>query len=84
MDEPGHEDSVRRAPKSPLAREIGRLVRSHRVSRGLTVRDVADAALCTEHEIRRVELGYHEPTIRTVRKLAAALGADVSALIPGG
>jgi len=74
---------VRRAPKSPLAREIGRLVRDHRQSRGLSVRQVADAALCTEHEIRRVELGYHEPTIRTVVRLASALGADVSQLIPG-
>ena len=74
---------MRRAPKSPLAREIGALVRRQRQAQGLSVRQVVDAALCSEHEIRRVELGYHEPTIRTVVKLADALGSKVQDLIPG-
>ncbi len=50
----------------------------------MSVRHLADAADVSEHEVRRVELGYHEPTIRTVRRLATAMGADVSDLIPRG
>ena len=74
---------MRRLPKSSLAREIGQLVRRQRQNRQMSVREVADAADVTEHEVRRVELGYHEPTIRTVRRLASALGTEVSELIPG-
>ncbi len=74
---------MRRLPKSSLAREIGQLVRQQRQVRRMTVRQVADAADVSEHEVRRVELGYHEPTIRTVRRLATALGTEVCELIPG-
>ena len=83
MDESCVEEAVgRRVPKSPLAREIGALVRSHRQRSSMSMRHLADAADVSEHEVRRVELGYHEPTIRTVRRLATALGTDVSDLIP--
>ncbi len=74
------EDPERIAIREALA--FGKAVYDRRVALGLSVADLAARAGMTADEIECIEEGGTEPTIALLRRLAAALDADVR-LTPG-
>ena len=73
--EAGSEDPERIAIREALA--FGKAVYDRRVALGLTVSDLAARAGMGADEIECIEEGGTEPTIPLLRRLAAALDADV-------
>ena len=69
------EDSERVAIREALA--FGKAVYNQRRALGLSVADLAERAVMTADEIECIEEGGTEPTIALLRRLAAALDADV-------
>jgi transcriptional regulator with XRE-family HTH domain len=69
------EDSERVAIREALA--FGKAVYSQRRALDLSVADLAERAVMTADEIECIEEGGTEPTIALLRRLAAALDADV-------
>lgn len=67
---------------------IGEQVRQLRMAAGLTQLELARRSGSTQPAIARLELGLRLPTLRTLEKLACALGRDllllVSAAATGG
>lgn len=74
------EDPERIAIREALA--LGKAVYDRRVALGLGIADVARRAGMTTDEIECIEEGGTAPTIALLRRLAAALDADVR-LTPG-
>jgi transcriptional regulator with XRE-family HTH domain len=74
------EDPERIAIREALA--FGKAVYDRRVNLNLSVADLALRAEMTTDEIECIEEGGTEPTIALLRRLAAALDADVR-LTPG-
>ena len=69
------EDPERVAIREALA--FGKAVYDQRRALGLSVADLAERAVMTADEIECIEEGGTEPTIALLRRLAAALDADV-------
>ncbi|MFI7125230.1 helix-turn-helix domain-containing protein [Nonomuraea sp. NPDC050153] len=69
------EDPERIAIREALA--FGKALYDRRVALGLSVAEVASQARMTEDEIECIEEGGTTPTIALLRRLAAALDADV-------
>jgi transcriptional regulator with XRE-family HTH domain len=69
------EDPERVAIREALA--FGKAVYDQRCALGLSVADLAERAGMTSDEIGCIEEGGTEPTIALLRRLAAALDADV-------
>jgi len=69
------EDPERVAIREALA--FGKAVYDQRRTQGLSVADLAERAGMTADEIECIEEGGTEPTIALLRRLAAALDADV-------
>jgi len=69
------EDPERVAIREALA--FGKAVYDQRRARGLSAADLAERAVMTADEIECIEEGGTEPTIALLRRLAAALDADV-------
>lgn len=78
--EAGPEDPERIAIREALA--FGKAVYDRRVALDMSVAEVALRASMTGDEIECIEGGGTEPTIALLRRLAAALDADVR-LTPG-
>ena len=74
------EDPERVAIREALA--FGKAVYDRRIALGLDIADVAARAGMTADDIECIEEGGTEPTIALLRRLAAALDADVR-LTPG-
>ncbi|GAA3669179.1 cupin domain-containing protein [Arthrobacter ginkgonis] len=55
-------------------------LRALRKERGMTLKDVADAASVTPGLISQIERGKTDPSLATVRRIAAAFGADLATL----
>lgn len=62
---------------------VGEHVRVVRQAAGLTQQQLADRAGTTQPVIARLELGVRLPTLRTLEKVARALGQDFHLLVPG-
>jgi len=58
-------------------------LRELRAARGLTQEQVAEAVGTSQSHYSKIELGLVSPTIRTVQKIAAALGVDPMELLRG-
>ena len=69
------EDPERIAIREALA--FGKAVYDIRIALGLTVSELAQQAGMTDDEIECIEEGGTEPTVALLRRLAAALDADV-------
>lgn len=54
-----------------------------RQAAGLTQQQLAQRASTTQPVIARLELGVRLPTLRTLEKVAQALGQDLHLLVPG-
>jgi transcriptional regulator with XRE-family HTH domain len=74
------EDPERIAIREALA--FGKAVYDMRTGLGLTVTELANRAGMTEDEVECIEEGGTAPTVALLRRLAAALDADVR-LTPG-
>ena len=74
------EDPERVAIREALA--FGKAVYDQRRTQGLSIADLAERAGMNTDEIECIEEGGTEPTIALLRRLAAALDADVH-LTPG-
>jgi transcriptional regulator with XRE-family HTH domain len=61
--------------------QIATRVRALRLARGETQEDVARRAGMPTSTYQRLELGYHVPSIRTLRKVATAFDVKPSELI---
>lgn len=70
------------------AEHVGARIRALRQARGLTLRQVAEAARCEPRNVGRVELatyakGCSGPTLDTLVRIARALDVPVAALVEG-
>jgi transcriptional regulator with XRE-family HTH domain len=62
------------------ARRIGQSLRALRLRRGMTAKDVAEAAELAPMSLSRIERGEHDVVYRTLRRLLAAMGYSLSDL----
>ena len=69
------DDPERIAIREALA--FGKALYDRRIALGLTIDDLAQRAEMTAGEIECIEEGGTEPTVALLRRLAAALDADV-------
>jgi transcriptional regulator with XRE-family HTH domain len=75
LPDPDSADPERTAIREALA--LGKAVYDRRTAMGISVAEVAMRAGMTADEIECIEEGGTEPTITLLRRLAAALEADV-------
>lgn len=68
---------------SGAALSVGEHVRVLRLAAGLTQQQLAERARTTQPVIARLEGDAILPTLRTLEKLAKALGQDLHLLVPG-
>jgi len=61
--------------------EVGRAIRTLRIQRGLTQRQLAAKADVEVTWLSRLERGHANPSLDTLRRLAQALGVRLSKLI---
>jgi transcriptional regulator with XRE-family HTH domain len=59
---------------------VGRKLKHARLLRSLTLKQLADAAGCSESLLSKIENGKTNPSLRMVHRLAAALGTTVATL----
>lgn len=62
---------------------FGSSVRAHRVAKGLSQPELADAAYISEAWLRRIELGQASPSFDTIEALCIALGVSAPELFGG-
>lgn len=62
----------------------GESLRSLRIGRVLTLRDLGEASGVSHNTINKLELGQRPANASTVRKLADALGVEPRELMEGG
>lgn len=67
-------------PIDPDALALGLKIRELRTAAGLTLEDVAGAAGVSQSLVSQVERGIAQPSIGTLRGIAAALGVPMAAL----
>lgn len=63
--------------------KIGIRIREMRLGRRLTLRVVSERAGITEGFLSQIETGRSSPSLRTFRRIAAALGVDASEMLDG-
>lgn len=80
----GHAGSVEQTPEKLQRRidYVGRMVKQQREARGLTQGELADKSGLRQPQISRLEAGVHSPSLRTLEKIANALGVAVGDLDP--
>ena len=74
------------SPPGPVeneALELGHVIRTLRLERGLTLSAVAQAAGVSTSLISQVERGLATPSISALRRIAGALGVPIAALFLG-
>ena len=64
-------------------RALGRALRQHRLSRGLTQAELAERARVEPNTISRAENGRLPLSLRTLRSIALILGVDPGVLVAG-
>jgi transcriptional regulator with XRE-family HTH domain len=74
------DDPERIAIREALA--FGKALYDIRTALGLSIAELALRASLTDDDIERIEEGGTEPTIPLLRRLAAALDADVRLTVP--
>lgn len=56
-------------------------IRAARIAAGMTQQQLADALGIAQQSVARWETGEREPRVSTLKRIAAALGCDLSALL---
>jgi transcriptional regulator with XRE-family HTH domain len=72
-----------RETRVPRDENLGPRLRELRRQRGITLREVAEAAGVTESFVSQVERGTASPSVATLRRIAAALGETMASLFVG-
>jgi transcriptional regulator with XRE-family HTH domain len=67
--------------EGPFRRYFGRAVKAAREARGLTQRELAEAARIADKYLSRIELGMATPSVYVASRLARALGVSVDGLV---
>lgn len=57
------------------------LIRAARIAAGMTQQQLADALGIAQQSVARWETGEREPRVSTLRRIAAVLGCNLSALL---
>ncbi len=68
--------------EGPFRRTFGRAVRTARKGKGLTQRELAEAARIADKYLSRIELGLATPSVFVASRLARALGVSVDTFLP--
>jgi transcriptional regulator with XRE-family HTH domain len=68
---------------APAAAGIGEKLRHMRKKAGMTLKEVADSAGCTESMLSKIELGRASPSLDLLSRLAETVGASVAQLFDG-
>lgn len=71
-----------KAPQTPESR-VGLKMKHTRLLKGLTLKELARLAHCSESMLSRVENGNANPSIKTMHRVASALNMPVSGLFQG-
>lgn len=56
-------------------------IRAARIAAGMTQQQLADALGVAQQSVTRWETGEREPRVSTLKRIAAVLGCDVTALL---
>lgn len=56
-------------------------IRAARIAAGMTQQQLADALGVAQQSVTRWETGEREPRVSTLKRIAAALGCDITALL---
>jgi transcriptional regulator with XRE-family HTH domain len=67
--------------EGPFRRHYGRAVKAAREGRGLTQRELAEAARIADKYLSRIELGMATPSVYVASRLAQALGVSLDGLV---
>lgn len=68
------------ADTNPADARVGSKLRYTRRLRGLTLKEVAEAADCSESLLSKIENGRADPSLKTLRKIVSALGLTIGQL----
>lgn len=68
----------------PADNKVGREVARLRAERGMSQKELAEAAGVTEQALSRIENGVREPRLETLRHIAVGLRVDVGGLLEPG
>jgi transcriptional regulator with XRE-family HTH domain len=63
---------------------IGPKIRHTRLLKGLTLRDLAEVAQCSESLLSKIENGRANPSLKMIHRIASALGTPVAGLFQHG
>jgi transcriptional regulator with XRE-family HTH domain len=74
-------EKVRRGSPTP---RIGPKIRHTRLLKGLTLRELADVAQCSESLLSKIENGRANPSLKMIHRIASALGTQVAGLFQLG
>jgi transcriptional regulator with XRE-family HTH domain len=77
-------DAVDPDPDAGDRAELGGHIRSKRQQEGMTMAALAEAAGVSQSLISQIERGLAEPSLGSLRRIAAALGTTIGALFVGG
>jgi transcriptional regulator with XRE-family HTH domain len=75
------EEEVSEDPWSGQMAALGAFIRSQRATAGLSLRELADRAEVSNAYLSQVERGLHEPSIRVLHSIAAALDVPFDLLL---
>jgi transcriptional regulator with XRE-family HTH domain len=70
--------------KGSLTPPIGPKIKHTRLLKGLTLRDLAEAAGCSESLLSKIENGRANPSLKMIHRVASALGTPVAGLFQYG
>jgi transcriptional regulator with XRE-family HTH domain len=72
------------ATRKPIGtdREIGALIRRHRVAKGLTLKSLAREIGCTYQQVQKYEAGSNRVAASILLQIADTLNVSVAALYP--
>jgi transcriptional regulator with XRE-family HTH domain len=73
-------DSLHPAPDASAQSRVGSKIRYTRRLRGLTLKEVADAAECSESLLSKIENGRADPSLKMLQRLTTALGLTIGQL----
>jgi transcriptional regulator with XRE-family HTH domain len=69
------------APTDPSPAELGRRIKMHRISRGLTLKDLEERGGISATHVSEIERGKASPTVGALGRIAHALGLRPAMLV---
>jgi transcriptional regulator with XRE-family HTH domain len=72
---------MREDPWKVQLEELGALLRAQRIAADLSLRDLAERTNVSNAYLSQLERGLHEPSLRVLTAISAALGAPLESLL---